>query len=61
MTRLMAVPIVKERTPRLMSSMLRPLFDIRSAHIKGYDAGMSLDDKAHVPNGQALAAIKMAN
>ena len=36
MTRLKAVPMVKDRTPREMSSMLRPLFDIFARPGKAY-------------------------
>src|SRR4030065_464628 len=39
MTRLTAVPNVKERTPREMSSMLRPLLDICARDIKVYNRG----------------------
>jgi hypothetical protein len=35
MTRLIAVPTVKDRTPREMSSMLRPLLGKRGLHGKG--------------------------
>jgi hypothetical protein len=57
MTRLIAVPMVKERTPREMSSMLRPLLDICARDIKAYNTrAMSFDDKAKVPDDAALAA-----
>ena len=56
MTRLMAVPSVKDRTPREMSSMLRPLFDICGRDGKVYNAGaMSFDDKDKAPDDKALA------
>src|SRR4030065_15536 len=55
MTRLTAVPAVKERTPLAMSSMLRPLFDICDGDIKGYNRPMSFDDNAKPPDDAALA------
>jgi hypothetical protein len=55
MTRLTAVPTVKERTPLAISSMLRPLFDICGGDIKGYNRPMSLDDKTRTPDDAALA------
>ena len=56
MIRLRAVPIVKERTPREMSSMLRPLLDICGRDGKVYNGQvMSFEDKAHPPDDEALA------
>jgi hypothetical protein len=56
MTRLTAVPMVKDRTPREMSSMLRPLFDICGRDIKVYNGGaVSFDDKTKTPDDGALA------
>jgi len=55
MTRLIAVPIVKDRTPREMSSMLRPLLDICRRDGKVYNGAMSFDDKEKVPDARALA------
>jgi hypothetical protein len=55
MTRLTAVPIVKDRTLRERSSMLRPLFDICRRDGKVYNGAMSFDDKAKVPDARALA------
>jgi hypothetical protein len=55
MTRLTAVPTVTDRTPREMSSMLRPLLDICGRQFKAYNGPMSFDDKARPPGDNALA------
>lgn len=55
MTRLTAVPTVTDRTPREMSSMLRPLLDICGRQFKAYNGPMSFDDKARPPGDNSLA------
>jgi len=54
MTRLTAVPTVANRTPREMSSMLRPLLDICGRQFKAYNGPVSFDDKTRPPDDKAL-------
>jgi hypothetical protein len=55
MTRLAAVPMVKDRTPREMSSMVLPLFAICGGVIKAYNGAVRPGDRAKPPDNKALA------
>jgi hypothetical protein len=61
MTRLIAVPTAKDRTPRDRSSMRKPLFDICARDIKAYNGAMSFDNKAKAPDNSALAGRYFEN